>query len=98
MLRVVVTFWLLCAIGVPARGDEWPGWRGPRGDGPSLESAAPLHWTATGNIHWKVAIPGNGHSSPVIWGDRVFLTTCLEKDGQRVRFCLDRRDGRILWE
>ncbi|HEV8062814.1 MAG TPA: PQQ-binding-like beta-propeller repeat protein [Gemmataceae bacterium] len=98
MPRTFAALILFCSIGAPAPADEWPGWRGPRGDGTSLESTAPLHWTAEDNVHWKVTIPGVGHSSPVIWGDRVFLTTCLEKEGQRVLLCLDRRDGRILWE
>jgi outer membrane protein assembly factor BamB len=98
MSRIFIACWILSALGAPARGEDWPGWRGPRGDGTSLETTAPLHWTAEDNIHWKVEIPGSGHSSPVVWGNRVFLTTCLEKDGQRVLLCLDRRDGKILWQ
>ncbi len=81
-----------------ARAEEWPGWRGPRGDGTSMESAVPLHWSKTENVVWKTPIPGKGHSSPVVWGDRVFLTTCLEKEQQRVLLCLDRRDGKLLWQ
>src|SRR5262249_5154479 len=43
-------------------------------------------------------IPGKGHSSPIIWGDRIFLTTCLEPEGKRMLLCLDRRDGKMIWE
>jgi outer membrane protein assembly factor BamB len=81
-----------------ARAEEWPAWRGPRGDGFSREKGLPLRWTKTENIHWKTAIPGRGHSSPIVWDDRIFLTTCLEKNLQRVLVCLDRADGKILWQ
>src|SRR5262249_30021542 len=76
---------------------EWPGWRGLRGDGTSDESGVPFRWSRTENVCWKVAVPGRGHSSPVVWGDRVFLTTCLEQEQQRLLLCYDRRDGRLLW-
>lgn len=79
-------------------GEEWPGWRGPRGDGTSLETGIPVRWNKSENIHWKVAIPGKGHSSPIIWGDRVFVTTCLENEQKRVLICLDRGDGKVIWE
>src|SRR5213594_3315056 len=78
--------------------EEWPSWRGLRGDGTSHEANIPLHWSATENVRWKVPIPGKGHSSPIIWGDRVFVTTCIEETGERVLLCLDRRDGKVLWQ
>ncbi len=81
-----------------ARAEEWPGWRGPRGDGTSTETGVPTRWSATQNIRWKVPVPGKGHSSPVVWGDRLFLTTCLEDKGERVLLCLDRRSGQTLWQ
>src|SRR4051794_12999112 len=82
----------------PLAAEEWPGWRGPCGDGTSREANVPVKWSATDNVHWKVPVPGVGHSSPVVWGDRVFLTTCLEKDQKRVLLCLDRRGGKTLWQ
>jgi outer membrane protein assembly factor BamB len=78
--------------------EEWPGWRGSRGDGTSGEKGLPLTWSPTENIRWKTPIPGKGHSSPIVWGDRVFVTSCLEKNGERVLLCLDRRDGKLLWQ
>jgi outer membrane protein assembly factor BamB len=81
-----------------ARAEEWPGWRGSRGDGTSTEIGLPLHWSAGDNVAWKAAIPGIGHSSPIVWGDRTFVTTCLEKDFQRLLLCLDRRNGKLLWQ
>lgn len=80
--------------------EDWPGWRGPRGDGSSLETGLPTDWDGpTGrNIRWKTPIPGVGHASPIVWGDRIFVVSCRESELQRLLICLDRRSGRILWE
>jgi outer membrane protein assembly factor BamB len=59
--------------------DRWPGWRGD-GQGVARSAAVPLEWSASTNVAWKAPIPGRGHSSPIVWGDRVFLTTALEGD------------------
>jgi outer membrane protein assembly factor BamB len=86
-------------LGVPSVfAGDWPSWRGPNGDGSSDESNLPLQWGNTENVRWKTPIPGKGHSSPVVWGDRVFVTTCLEKEQQRLLLCLDRPSGRVLWQ
>ena len=83
-----------------ARAENWPGWRGPRGDGTSEETGIPTHWDgAKGeNVVWKVEIPGKGHASPVVWGDCVFLVTCLEEEHDRVLMCLDRDSGETRWQ
>ena len=73
-------------------------WRGPHGDGRSEETDVPTRWSANENVAWKVAIPGKGHSSPVVSGDRVFVTTYLPDSNSRVLMCLDRTDGKKLWE
>lgn len=86
---------LLC--GHFCHAEEWPGWRGPRGDGSALDAGVPLQWSATENVRWKAAIPGKGHSSPIVWGARLFVTTCLEDTGDRVLLCLDSRTGKELW-
>jgi hypothetical protein len=88
-------FLLLAAA---AHGQEWPGWRGPLGDGTSKESAFPLQWSSTEGVLWKVPLAGKGHSSPVVFGDRIFLTACLEDKEERRLLCLDRKDGRTLWD
>src|SRR5262249_49751722 len=82
----------------PCHAENWPGWRGPRGDGTSHEKGLPQTWSENQNIRWKTAIPGKGHSSPIVWGDRVFVTSCLEEKGERVLICINRRDGKILWQ
>jgi len=86
-------------LGVPAVwAEEWPCWRGPRLDGTSQEVGVPLKWSKTENVFWKTPIPGTGHSSPIIWGDRVFVTSCLENDQLRLLLCLDRRNGQVIWQ
>jgi outer membrane protein assembly factor BamB len=98
MIRTTCLGIVFLLLTTAACAEEWPGWRGPRGDGSSVETGIPVRWSATDNVAWKVAIPGIGHSSPIIWGDRIFVTSCLEKDLQRVLLCLDRRDGKVLWQ
>jgi outer membrane protein assembly factor BamB len=58
---------------------NWPGWRG-EGQGVSTESGLPTEWSSSTNVAWKVPVGGRGHSSPIVWGDRVFLTTAVEGD------------------
>ncbi len=88
---------MLGAASLPA--EDWPGWRGPRGDGTSADTGFPLHWDAESgrNIRWRVDVAGDGHSSPVVSGDHVFLTTCLAESRQRMLMCLDRSTGETLW-
>lgn len=83
-----------------ASAEDWPGWRGPRGDGTSLDEHPPLKWNGgTGeNIAWKTKIPGVGHASPIVWQDRVFVPTCLEDTDARVLIALDRGTGEIAWQ
>lgn len=81
-----------------AHAENWPAWRGPRGDGTSEEKQVPLKWSATENIAWKVEIPGLGHSSPIVWEDHLFLTTCLTESGDRVLLALDRKTGTTRWK
>jgi len=59
---------------------HWAQWRGPDGLGIAKDAAVPLEWSATKNVAWSAEIPGRGHSSPVVWGDRIFLTTAIEGD------------------
>ena len=78
--------------------EDWPGWRGPRSDGTVTDTGFPLTWTATENVKWKTALPGTGHSSPVISKGKVFVAGCVEADKKRVLYCVDRANGKILWE
>jgi outer membrane protein assembly factor BamB len=55
----------------------WPQWRGPLGTGVAPHAQPPIHWSETKHIRWKTALPGKGHSTPIVWGDRIFLTTAI---------------------
>jgi outer membrane protein assembly factor BamB len=80
------------------QAENWSAWRGPRGDGTSLEPNAPTQWSDTRNVVWKTAIPGGGHSSAIVWDDRVFTTTAFPEKLERALVCLDRKTGKILWQ
>ena len=85
-------FLLFC---VPTFAEDWPEFRGPTGQGHSVERGLPLTWSETKNVKWKIAIPGKGWSSPAILGDRIWLTTATE-DGKSLRaVCVDRNTGAI---
>lgn len=66
------------AVGEPPLPDQWPAWRGGDGQGIARGARVPLEWSPSRNVLWKTAIPGRGLSSPVVWGDRLFLTTAIE--------------------
>jgi len=88
---------LLAVAGI-ARAEDWPCFRGPSRQGLSQEKGIPIEWSATSNVKWKAAIPGEGWSSPVVLGDDVFLTTALDGGKSLHLLRLDRKDGKILWD
>jgi outer membrane protein assembly factor BamB len=81
-----------------AFAENWPNWRGPQNLGISGESNLPLTWSPTENIAWKLKLPERGNSTPIVWGDRIFLTQPLEKEGRRTLVCVDAADGALLWQ
>lgn len=85
-------------LGTPLPAENWPGWRGPRGDGTSLEQNLPVHWSATSNLLWKTDLPGTGHASPIVWDDLVLTVSAVAETEERRLLCLDRRTGRLIWQ
>jgi len=75
---------------------DWPRFRGPNGAGISSDKDIPIQWTEA-NILWKTAIPGVGHSSPIVWGDHVFLQSADAGGKERYLICLSAADGKIRW-
>src|SRR5829696_4172146 len=65
------------AAQTPTAPQQWAQWRGPEFTGVSSTANPPLEWSETKNVRWKVEIPGRGHSSPVVWNDRLFVTTAV---------------------
>ena len=78
IMRLSVAVLLTCAAAFAA-DDDWPRWRGPDNNG-MARGDAPLEWSDTKNVAWRVPIPGHGNSSPVIWGNKIFLTTAVPTD------------------
>ncbi len=78
---------------------DWPRWRGPRADNVAHGRNLPLRWTPTENVLWSAKLPGWGTSSPVVYGNRVFVTSQTEKDGKKSLFllCYNRENGQELW-
>ncbi|WP_010586009.1 outer membrane protein assembly factor BamB family protein [Schlesneria paludicola] len=83
-----------------AFAENWPGWRGPRGDGSSLDTNVPTEWNVetNQNLTWKTEIPYTGHSSPIVWDDHVFVTGADENQLRRMLMAFHRTTGELLWE
>jgi outer membrane protein assembly factor BamB len=81
----------------PLQAENWPQFRGPTGQGISTETNLPTRWSVTENVDWKTEVPGEGWSSPIVWEDRIFLTSATEAGISCRAICLDRKTGRILW-
>jgi outer membrane protein assembly factor BamB len=80
-------------------GADWPQFRGPDSSGVSVEKDLPVKWSATENIRWKAELPGRGLSSPIITGNRVFVTACSGVDQTRLHvLCFDAETGKKLWD
>jgi outer membrane protein assembly factor BamB len=98
-----MTTLLLLAL---AAADEWPQFRGPTGLGYTTEKNLPLKWSATEGLKWKSALPGEGHASPIVWGDRVFTCTVKWPEGKPDKAvipehhvtCFAAADGKVLWD
>ncbi len=75
----------------------WPRWRGPSGQGYVVGTNYVDRWSGTENVKWKVPVPGRGHSSPIVWGDHIFLTTARD-ESRLSMLAYSRTDGRLLWE
>jgi outer membrane protein assembly factor BamB len=110
----LIAFFAAVVAGGDARADQnWPQFRGPRGDGTSTARKVPLTWSESNNIAWRVAVPGRGRSSPVVMKDRVWLTAAIEQGLIRTNIkgddmqmaehvtlqavCLDAKQGKELW-
>ena len=85
---------LLC-FAQPLRAENWPQWRGAKLDGISHETNLPQQWSKTENVAWRLPLPGPAGSTPVIWGDRIFLTSA---EGQKLVLLAVSTSGKILWK
>ena len=100
-MKTVTCFYFavaLCFGDLPrSHAQEWTRFRGPNGSGISEAKTIPTQWTDA-DFNWKIALPGAGHSSPVAWGDKVFVTSGDDKAGRFSVFCVKAADGGKLWQ
>ena len=80
----------------PAAGQEWSRFRGPNGTGESETNTIPASWTDN-ELNWRVVLPGIGHSSPVLWGEKIFLLSADPTSAERYVLCLNAKDGKEIW-
>ncbi|MBL8829607.1 MAG: PQQ-binding-like beta-propeller repeat protein [Planctomycetaceae bacterium] len=91
----LIAFVMLAPAWVGAQ--EWTRYRGPNGTGLSDAKGIPTKWTEA-DYNWKTKLPGIGHSSPVLWGKKIFLTSANEETATRYVMCLDADSGKIVWQ
>src|SRR3954463_2894431 len=92
------SLWLVfLSLSVSAKAGNWPQWRGPEGTGHSSEQHVPVHWSTNEHVAWRVPLPGPGNSTPIVWGNRVYITQSVEAD-RRTVMAFDRGSGKLLWQ
>jgi hypothetical protein len=96
--QVCFTIVLLMLTATVSMAEDWPCFRGPSRQGISGEKNLPERWSATSNIAWKTAIAGEGWSSPIVWGERVFVTTATDKGESFRLICIDRKSSAVVWD
>ena len=89
---------LIALFMTTAGAANWPAWRGPDADGTTREKNLPTEWSDSKNIRWKVPLTDAGNSTPIVWGDRIFLTQAVEVENRRTVICLDGATGKMLWQ
>jgi outer membrane protein assembly factor BamB len=100
ILRLCVAVGILLGAGLagPVLAGDWLEWRGPLGTGQSDEKSAPLTWSKNENIKWRVELDGPGNSSPIVVGNKVFITHAPADTTLRGLRCYDRNTGELLWK
>lgn len=93
-MRLLASLCLIAALASPLMAGNWPNWRGPDQNGVAPGSGFPTEWSETKNVAWKIELPGKGSSTPVVWGEQIFLTSGA--DGQNALLSLNRQ-GKEQW-
>ncbi|MBY0525406.1 MAG: PQQ-binding-like beta-propeller repeat protein [Gemmataceae bacterium] len=98
MLRCLPILTVLACTAALAHADNWPAWRGADGQGQCAEKNLPVKWSTKENVKWKVDLKDQGNSTPVIWGDKIFLTQANKGGTVRSLLCFAKPDGKLLWQ
>jgi outer membrane protein assembly factor BamB len=94
LLSLTVLVSLFAVGGNPSRAENWPQWRGTKLDGISTEKSVPTRWSKTENVLWRLPLPGQAGATPVVWGERIFLTSV---DGENLLLMCVGTDGKEQW-
>src|SRR5438309_4825967 len=86
------------AAALPAPDDNWPRFRGPNGTGVSADKEVPVQWSDKDGVLWKTPLPGRGNSSPIVWGDKLFVQSSAADASERWLFCVNAGSGEVLWK
>lgn len=103
MRTTLLRLTLLCSalvvtvVVLPARGSDWPRYRGPNGTGIAEDKDVPVEFSDTRNVIWKVKVPGLGNGSPIVWGDRLFIQSSSDDGKNRLLLCFDVLTGKERW-
>src|SRR5688500_10752374 len=92
------TLLLTILLALTTRAENWPAWRGPTGQGISAEKNLPTQWSTNQNVKWRIPLPDRGNSTPIAWNNRIFITQAISAENKRLLICLNRDDGKILWQ
>ncbi|HEX9654330.1 MAG TPA: PQQ-binding-like beta-propeller repeat protein, partial [bacterium] len=93
-ILVSAVFYWVTPIAV-SFAEDWPQWRGPQNNGVSAETGLPAKWSPTEKLKWRLELPGPAPSTPVVWGDRLFLTSA---DGDNLVLICASSAGKLLWQ
>lgn len=93
---ILISLVLVSFARAEEKGNDWPRWRGPNADGVADGHQLPANWSQTKNILWSAELPGWGNSSPVVYQDRVFVTTHVKEPKSLLTFCFDKNTGKEL--
>jgi outer membrane protein assembly factor BamB len=96
-LTYILLLWIINSVSV-TQAQNWPCWRGPNGDGTSIETNLPTRWDSITNVVWKIPVPGTGYSSPIVWKDKLFMVTALPETQEKVLLCYNIKNGDLLWQ
>ncbi len=97
MYRSIAALVLAVSMCSALHAADWPAWRGPTGQGFCDETNVPLKWSNKQNVKWKIKLAHQGNSTPVVWGDKIFLTQANKGGSERSLLCFARADGALLW-
>ena len=99
LFRFILLVALCAGWSVASQAGNWSSWRGDlAGTGIVRDGELPLKWDTKKNVRWRVPLPDRGNSTPIVWGDKVFITQATEYDKKRSVICFDKKNGALLWQ